>query len=140
MIVQAGVIHHKPRIAILGTITQQSAVPRGDENHHRWTKGKKKNRDPQEAGEKELRVVAVDSKQAKLRYGYETSKVHKEQKNPRLLISHEPQRERERERKNLIQLVEGGEGGGGVHRLGLAEHLLQHDADAATNYSSKEKG
>jgi len=95
-------------------------------------KGEKKNRDPQEAGEEELRVVAVDSKQAKLRYGYETSKVHKEQKKPRLLISHEPQREREREReggrKNLIQLVEGGEGGGGVHRLGLAEHLLQHDA------------
>jgi hypothetical protein len=105
-------------------------------------KGGKKNRDPQEAGEKELRMVAVESKQAKLRYGYETSKVHKEQKKPRLLISHEPQRERERERerKNLIQLVEGGEGGGGVHRLGLAEHLLQHDADAATNYSSKEKG
>ncbi len=61
------------------------------------------------------------------------------------LTSHtERERERERERKNLIQLVEGGEGGGGVHRLGLAEHLLQHDAGAdtaaATNYSSKEKG
>jgi hypothetical protein len=38
----------------------------------------------------------VDSKQAKLRYGYETSKVHKEQKKPRLLISHEPHRDRDR--------------------------------------------
>ncbi len=59
----------------------------------------------------------------------------KNKKTPPTYLS----RERERE-ENLIQLVEGGEGGGGVHRLGLAEHLLQHDADAATNYSSKEKG
>ncbi len=44
-------------------------------------------------------MVAVDSKQAKLRYGYETSKVHKELKKPRLLISHETQRERETERE-----------------------------------------
>jgi hypothetical protein len=65
-------------------------------------------------------------------------------KTPPTYLSRDTERERdrERERKNLIQLVEGGEGGGGVHRLGLAEHLLQHDADAAatTNYSSKEKG
>jgi hypothetical protein len=60
-------------------------------------------------------------------------------KPPPTYLSRATERERERER-NLIQLVEGGEGGGGVHRLGLAEHLLQHDADAATNYCSKEKG
>jgi hypothetical protein len=64
----------------------------------------------------------------------------KNKKTPAYL-SFTSHREREREReRNLIQLVEGGEGGGGVHRLGLAEHLLQHDADAATNYCSKEKG
>lgn len=100
MIVQAGVIHHKPRIAILGTITQQSAVPRGDENHHRWTKEKKK---------KQRSTRGRGKRAAGCRSGQQASQTaiwvrdfqgpQRTKKPPPTYLSRTTEREREREEK-----------------------------------------
>jgi hypothetical protein len=106
-------------------------------------KGRKKTEIQKRQGKKSCRWSQWTASKPNCDMGTRLPRSTKNKKNPAYLsLTRHGERERERERKNLIQLVDGGEGGGGVHRLGLAEHPLQHDADAAaaTNYSSKEKG